>query len=150
MGLGVSGMGVDDVWAEGANMGVDINGMGKDVAGMGLDDMWVEFAGMGVNSAGIGYDIAGMGVDVAGIGWEFSRVGIEVKAFCVEATGFGLVVGAANIGVDGKLVGVGEDVNVVTARGRGLDNLGVKSRGCAAFPKAGVECSGILGKDVEG
>ena len=143
-------MGVDDVWAEGANEGVDVNGIGKGVAGMGMDDMWVEVAGMGVNTAGMGYDIAGMGVDVAGIGWEVSRVGIEVRSFCVEATRFGMVVGAANIGVDGKVVGVGEDVDVVAARGRGLDNLGVKSRGCAAFPKAGVECSGILGKDVEG
>lgn len=143
-------MGVDDVWAEGANMGVDVNGIGKDVAGMGVDDMWVEVAGMGVNTAGIGYDIAGMGVDVAGIGWEVSRVGIEVKSFCVEAIGFGMVVGAANIGVDGKVVGVGEDVNVVAAGGRGLDNLGVKSRGCAAFSEAGVEWPGILGKDVEG
>ena len=136
-------MGVDDVWAEGANEGVDVNGIGKGVAGIGVDDMWVEAAGMGVNTAGIVYDIAG-------IGWEVSKVGIEVRSFCVEATRFGMVVGAANIGVDGKVVGVGEDVNVVTARGRGLDNLGVKSRGCAAFPKAGVECSGILGKDVEG
>ena len=33
-------MGVDDVLAEGANMGVDVNGIGKDVAGMGMDDMW--------------------------------------------------------------------------------------------------------------
>ena len=105
---------------------------------------------MGVNTAGIGYDIAGMGVDVAGIGWEVSRVGIEVKSLCVEATGFGMVVGAANIGVDGKMVGVGEVVNVVAARGRELDNLGVKSRGCAAFSEARVDCSGILGKDVEG
>ena len=39
MGLGVSGMGVDDVWAEGANMGVDVNDIGKDVAGMGVYDM---------------------------------------------------------------------------------------------------------------
>ena len=143
-------MGVDDVWAEDTNIGVDVNGMGKDVAGMGVDDMWVEVAGMGVNTAGIGRDIAGMGVDVAGIGWEVSRVGIEVKSFCVEATGFGMVVGAANIGVDGKVGGVGEDVNVVAAEGRGLDNLGVKSRGCAAFSEAGVEWPGILGKDVEG
>ena len=143
-------MGVDDVGAEGANEGVDVNGMGKDVAGMGMDDMWVEVAGMGVNTAGMGYDIAGMGVDVAGIGWEVSRVGIEVKPLSVEATGFGMIVGAANIGVDGNVVGVGEDVNVVTARGRGLDILGVKSNGCAAFSEAGMEWSGILAKDVEG
>ena len=39
MGLGVSSIGVDDVWAEGANMGVDVNDIGKDVAGMGVDDM---------------------------------------------------------------------------------------------------------------
>ena len=136
--------------AEGANEGVDVNGMGKDVAGMGMDDMWVEVAGMGVNTAGIVYDIAGMGVDVAGIGWEVSRVGIEVKPLSVEATGFGMIVGAANIGVDGNVVGVGEDVNVVTARGRGLDILGVKSNGCAAFSEAGMEWSGILAKDVEG
>ena len=105
---------------------------------------------MGVDTAGIGYDIAGMGVDVAGIGWEVSRVGIDVKSFCVEATGFGMVVGAANIGVDGKVVSVGEDVNVVVTRARGLDILGGKSTDCAAFPEAGMECSGILGKDVEG
>ena len=55
-----------------------------------------------------------------------------------------MVVGAANIGVDGKVVGVGEDVDVVAERGRGLDNLGVKSRGCAAFLELGVEWSGIL------
>ena len=150
IGLGVSGIGVEDVLAEGANMGVDVNGIGKDVGGMGVDDMWVEVAGMGMEIADIRYDIAGMGMDVGGIGWEVSKVGIEVKSFCVEATGFGLVVGAANIGVDGKLVGVGEDVNVVTARGRGLDILGVKSNGCAAFSEAGMEWSGILAKDVEG
>ena len=47
-------MGVDDLGAEGANEGVDVNGIGKGVAGMGMDDMWVEVAGMGVNTAGIG------------------------------------------------------------------------------------------------